>query len=96
MNISRDEIDLDTLQSIGSLQLILVDHHVLHQEIQLISSVIAVIDHRPPDPAWPWDNVDSTLNIVGSCCTLVADKLFSQAPHLVSPMIALWLLGEYH
>uniref|UniRef100_A0A1B6I6P8 DHHA2 domain-containing protein n=1 Tax=Homalodisca liturata TaxID=320908 RepID=A0A1B6I6P8_9HEMI len=92
--ICRDEIDLESLNRKGNLRLSLVDHHVLQpSDTGLVSSVVNVLDHRPQDPAWPWDNTDITLRIVGSCCTLVAEKLLTVAPDLVTPIVAVLLLG---
>lgn len=94
MSFSRDDIDLESLQNRGSLRLILVDHHNLDRDVQLAPSVVAVIDHRPVDPTWTWYNVDRTLTIAGSCCTLIAEKLLLQAPNVLTPEIAMWLLGN--
>ncbi|XP_054271265.1 exopolyphosphatase PRUNE1 [Macrosteles quadrilineatus] len=92
--ICKDEIDLCSLYDSNSLQLNLVDHHVLDGDYKrLQDSVLSVIDHRPQDPAWLWPQVDLTLQKVGSCCTLVAEKLLTQAPELVTPTVALLLLG---
>ncbi|KAG8252727.1 hypothetical protein J6590_051176 [Homalodisca vitripennis] len=93
-HVSGDEIDLESLNRKGNLRLSLVDHHVLQpSDTGLVSSVVNVLDHRPQDPAWSWDNTDITLRIVGSCCTLVAEKLFTVAPDLVTPIVAVLLLG---
>lgn len=92
--VVRDEIDLMSLHNAGCLRLTLVDHHVLPpRDRDLASSVEAVLDHRPPDPAWSWPRADVTLRTVGSCCTLVAERLLSQAPQLLSPVLAEMLLG---
>uniref|UniRef100_A0A1B6KJ61 DHHA2 domain-containing protein n=1 Tax=Graphocephala atropunctata TaxID=36148 RepID=A0A1B6KJ61_9HEMI len=90
----RNEINLEELNNKDSLKLILLDHHVLPPaDAYLAASVVSVIDHRPHDPSWPWTSADVTLRSVGSCCTLVAEKLFSQAPDLVSPNVAILLWG---
>ena len=70
-------MDLSDLQN---LQLILVDHHVLQkQDTRLLPKIVEIIDHRqesslaqfPPD-------CKVKLELVGSCATLIADKLLSE------------------
>ena len=74
---TRDDVDLSDFQN---LQLILVDHHVLQkQDISLLPKIVEIIDHRqqsslaqfPPD-------CKVNLELVGSCATLIADKLLSE------------------
>ena len=74
---TRDDVDLSDLQN---MQLILVDHHVLQkQDISLLPKIVEIVDHRqqsslaqfPPD----WK---VKLELVGSCATLIAEKLLSE------------------
>lgn len=76
--IFRNQINLSTIAKSNQLKLILVDHHVLPQEdTNLAKSVIEVIDHRPIDKNFNWENLDVIINITGSCTTLIANKIFS-------------------
>jgi len=74
---TRDDLNLATL---SNLQLVLVDHHVLQkQDSSLLPRIIEVIDHRqqsslakyPPD-------CQIKLELVGSCSSLVADKVLKE------------------
>jgi len=74
---TRDDLKLDTL---SNLQLVLVDHHVLQkQDSSLLPKIIEIIDHReqsslatfPPD-------CQIKIDLVGSCSSLVADKVLKE------------------
>lgn len=75
----RDDIDLHLLHSNGGLKLTLVDCHMLSREDSVLDdAVVEVIDHRPrarPDQK----GVKTTIELVGSCCTLVTEKLLEAA-----------------
>lgn len=73
--IFRDEIDLLALHREGLLSLILVDHHVLpSRDAALEDAVVEVIDHRPMEQA-RGSQCSFTLELVGSCATLVTEKI---------------------
>ena len=74
---TRDDLDLTTL---SNLQLVLVDHHVLQKkDSSLLPRIVEIIDHRqqsslakfPPD-------CRIKLELVGSCSSLVADKVLKE------------------
>lgn len=75
----------------------MVDHHNLAScDEELQSSVVEVIDHRPQDPRWSWKEISKvTIQNVGSCCTLVAQKIKEKNPHLMTEEIAKLLLGLF-
>lgn len=55
-----------------------MDHHVLaRQDLFLAPYVTEIIDHRPKDKsAWNFkEDTRTTIEIVGSCCTLVAERI---------------------
>jgi inorganic pyrophosphatase/exopolyphosphatase len=80
----------------GKLQLTLVDHHVLSPETEFLrTSVVEIIDHHPQDLAWLWPEQKVTLTKVGSCSTLVANKVVQRCPQLLSCQVAMLLYGEY-
>lgn len=75
---TRSDLDLSTL---GDLKLVLVDHHVmLKQDHGLRLRINEVIDHRHFDgeaAALPED-CPTRIELVGSCSTLVGERLFSE------------------
>lgn len=90
----RDQIDLLSLSKQQKLEIILVDHHSLGKEdIPLADSVVEIIDHRPPDPSWPWPNRRISLEIVGSCATLVARNLLRKHPEILDNRLCSLLRG---
>ncbi|XP_066586696.1 exopolyphosphatase PRUNE1 [Prorops nasuta] len=90
----RDQIDLGRVSSEGKLELILVDHHVLVDEDELLaSSVVEIIDHRPQDDQWPWEGRTIHLQTVGSCATLVAFHLLRNQPEILDTQLCSLLRG---
>lgn len=91
--IFRDEIDLHLLHEAGLLSLTLVDHNVLPRgDESLEEAVTEVIDHHALElRASPACNI--TVEPVGSCTTLVAEKIFKGAPHLLDTQVASLLHG---
>ncbi|KAM9515215.1 exopolyphosphatase PRUNE1 isoform 1-T2 [Guaruba guarouba] len=78
--IFRDEIDLAGLRRAGLLALTLVDHNVLPRtDAALEDAVVEVLDHRPLErargPACP-----VTVALVGSCATLVTERMAQGPP----------------
>ncbi|KAF4522815.1 hypothetical protein B566_EDAN008076 [Ephemera danica] len=95
--IFRDQIDLRALSDAGKLQLTLVDFHVLTPEDDILKpSVVEVIDHRPQELGWEWPGRRVTMEIVGSCSTLIARKVLEKAPGLLTPQVALLLFADHH
>ncbi|XP_053659180.1 exopolyphosphatase PRUNE1 [Anopheles marshallii] len=73
--ICRDEIDWTGNQK--ALNIILVDHHVTKLE----QSVIGIVDHRPIESNARFNaNAFRTIELVGSCATLVGREIFNQEP----------------
>lgn len=96
---NRDQINLQNLQNDTGkrLELILVDHHTLSSEdIALKPSVVAIIDHRPLDPAWSWNNVSLNIEIMGSCSTLVARNVLQRNPDILDAQLSSLLRGILH
>lgn len=94
--IFRSNVDLKKLHTQNKLKMILVDHHTLtSDDMDLSSSVIEVIDHRPKDPEWIWEDkvVKVSMNNVGSCATIIAKILIEMNETCVTPDIAALLLG---
>ncbi|KAJ8943921.1 hypothetical protein NQ314_009585 [Rhamnusium bicolor] len=76
--IYRDQLDFEEILKTNKLTTTLVDHHILAAtEKSLENTVIQIFDHRPVDPSNNWSNKKIDLNIkqVGSCSTLIADKI---------------------
>lgn len=91
--IFRDEIDLHALHQAGQLTLILVDHHVLPKSDAALEEAVAeVLDHRPIDQRHcPPCHV--SVELVGSCATLVAERILQGAPEILDRQTAALLHG---
>ncbi|CAN9514416.1 unnamed protein product [Ophioblennius macclurei] len=86
--IFRDQLDLRALHRAGRLRLTLVDHNVLpSSDHDLEGAVVEVIDHhlleREASPSCP-----VTVEMVGSCATLVTERIIQKAPHILNQQIA--------
>ncbi|XP_019719224.1 exopolyphosphatase PRUNE1 [Hippocampus comes] len=84
----RDQLDLAALRRAGRLRLTLVDQNVLpSSDADLEGAVVEVIDHhaleRNPSPSCP-----ITVETVGSCATLVTERLVHKAPHVLDQQLA--------
>ncbi|XP_040267374.1 exopolyphosphatase PRUNE1 [Bufo bufo] len=91
--IFRDEIDLGGLYEAGRLGLSLVDHNVLSRTDSFMEDVITeVIDHRTLERRLS-RNCRVTAELVGSCTTLVAEKIIQEAPHILDSQLASMLRG---
>ncbi|KAG5892913.1 hypothetical protein JTB14_006228 [Gonioctena quinquepunctata] len=79
--VYRDELDLDKLCKTNKVTTSLVDHHVLsNNERVLEDTVVQIFDHRPRDLTATWSDKQVEINIrqVGSCSTLIAEKILSK------------------
>ncbi|XP_066465163.1 exopolyphosphatase PRUNE1 isoform X2 [Eleutherodactylus coqui] len=84
----RDEIDLGALYEAGRLGLSLVDHNVLPRTDSFMEDVVTeVIDHHVLERR-PTRNCRVTAELVGSCTTLVAEKIIREAPHILDSQLA--------
>uniref|UniRef100_A0A8D2QVQ9 Prune exopolyphosphatase 1 n=1 Tax=Zosterops lateralis melanops TaxID=1220523 RepID=A0A8D2QVQ9_ZOSLA len=91
--IFRDEIDLGGLHHAGLLSLTLVDHHVLPgADTALEEAVVEVLDHRPleKDRGPP---CQVTVEPVGSCATLVTERILQGPPGVLDKTTASLLHG---
>ncbi|XP_054638421.1 exopolyphosphatase PRUNE1 isoform X2 [Dunckerocampus dactyliophorus] len=84
----RDQLDLGALQRAGRLVLTLVDHNILpSSDSDLEGAVVEVIDHhlleREQRPSCP-----VTVEMVGSCATLVTERLIQKAPEILDQQLA--------
>ncbi|XP_024107511.2 exopolyphosphatase PRUNE1 isoform X4 [Pongo abelii] len=91
--IFRDEIDLHALHQAGQLTLILVDHHILSKSDTALEEAVAeVLDHRPIEPKHcPPCHV--SVELVGSCATLVTERILQGAPEILDRQTAALLHG---
>ncbi|XP_021563421.1 exopolyphosphatase PRUNE1 isoform X3 [Carlito syrichta] len=91
--IFRDEIDLHALHQAGQLTLILVDHHVLPKSDGALEEAVAeVLDHRPIEQKHcPPCHV--SVELVGSCATLVTERILQGAPEILDRQTAALLHG---
>ncbi|KAM6910540.1 exopolyphosphatase PRUNE1 [Xenentodon cancila] len=84
----RDQLDLRVLYRTGRLWLTLVDHNVLpSSDSDLEGAVVEVIDHhlmeRESSPSCP-----VTVEMVGSCATLVTERIIQKAPEILDHQLA--------
>ncbi|NWX93087.1 PRUN1 Exopolyphosphatase, partial [Nothoprocta ornata] len=91
--IFRDEIDLAALHRVGLLSLTLVDHHVLPRaDAALEEAVVEVLDHRPLEREWA-PRCRITAEPVGSCATLVTERIAQGPPGVLDVLTAALLHG---
>ncbi|CAL8354703.1 unnamed protein product [Arctogadus glacialis] len=89
----REQLDLLQLQRDGRLTLTLVDHNVLpSSDRDLEGAVVEVIDHRLLERE-PSAACLVTVEMVGSCTTLVTERILQKAPEILDPQLALLLYG---
>ncbi|XP_025083199.1 uncharacterized protein LOC112557508 isoform X2 [Pomacea canaliculata] len=92
--IFLDDIDLLKVKDLTDLKVTLVDHHVLPLWLSALEeNVVQIIDHRPQDGSLPDRCQESTLELVGSCCTLVAEALLSDETFPMDETVASLLYG---
>ncbi|NXP54072.1 PRUN1 Exopolyphosphatase, partial [Heliornis fulica] len=86
--IFRDEIDLGGLHRAGLLSLTLVDHHILPDaDAALEEAVVEILDHRPLErDRGPECQV--TAAPVGSCATLVTERIAQGPPGVLDRLTA--------
>ncbi|XP_070806656.1 exopolyphosphatase PRUNE1 isoform X2 [Pituophis catenifer annectens] len=91
--VFRDEIDLAGLHKAGLLSMTLVDHHILpSKDAALEAAVVEVMDHRPLE----WERPPPcrvTAELVGSCATLVTERLLQAQVPTLDGQIAAMLYG---
>ncbi|XP_041843694.1 exopolyphosphatase PRUNE1 [Melanotaenia boesemani] len=92
--VFRDQLDLRALWRAGRLRLTLVDHNVLpSSDSDLEGAVVEVIDHhlleRQPSPSCP-----VTVEMVGSCATLVTERIIHKAPQILDQQLAQMLYAS--
>ncbi|NXP58302.1 PRUN1 Exopolyphosphatase, partial [Chloropsis cyanopogon] len=92
--IFRDEIDLGGLHQAGLLSLTLVDHHVLPgADAALEEAVVEVLDHRPLERE-RGARCQVTVEPVGSCATLVTERILQGPPGVLDGTTAALLHGQ--
>ncbi|CAF0861230.1 unnamed protein product [Rotaria sordida] len=72
-----DDIDLNYLYDKNKLEIILVDHHCLYSKFNKI--VTQIIDHHPlkENSIALQDSSKIKIELVGSCCTLIAEEILT-------------------
>ncbi|CAF3998924.1 unnamed protein product [Rotaria sp. Silwood2] len=90
-----DDINLNDLHDKNKLDIILVDHHCLSSKFNEI--VTEIIDHHlvKKDSIMLKDSSKIKIELVGSCCTLIAEKILtSKANFQMTDEIAYLLTGK--
>ncbi|KAM9310076.1 exopolyphosphatase PRUNE1 isoform 2-T2 [Pholidichthys leucotaenia] len=84
----RNQLDLRALQQAGRLRLTLVDHNVLpSSDSDLEGAVVDVIDHHHLDRL-PSPTCTVTVETVGSCATLITERIIHEAPQILDLQLA--------
>jgi exopolyphosphatase len=87
-----DEIDLDAIHAAGRLRLVLVDHNRLSAAQEAWAPAVEeILDHHAEEGRYP--AAGRVIEAVGSCATLVAERLLLLAPQLADAGVAALLLG---
>ncbi|CAH2987875.1 unnamed protein product [Chilo suppressalis] len=76
--VFKNDIDLQQLVVKKPTKVVLVDHHTLSAHDRFLAPYVTeIIDHRPTDRSdWNFkDDTRSTIEVVGSCATLVARRI---------------------
>ncbi|XP_063391964.1 exopolyphosphatase PRUNE1 isoform X2 [Cydia fagiglandana] len=82
MLVFRNDYDLQELVTKTKTNVVLVDHHTLAIKDKFFAPYVTeIIDHRPIDKTeWAYrDDTRSTIETVGSCCTLVAQRIMDMS-----------------
>ncbi|KAG5856527.1 hypothetical protein ANANG_G00008880 [Anguilla anguilla] len=91
--VFRDEVDLHRLHRAGKLALTLVDHNALPStDCDLEGAVVEVIDHHQLE-RMPSPSCLVTVETVGSCATLVTERIMQKAPEVLDQQVAQLLYG---
>nr|XP_002731053.2 PREDICTED: protein prune homolog 2-like [Saccoglossus kowalevskii] len=89
-----DEINLLNLKDENKLSLTLVDHNILQpKDAVLEKTVTEVIDHHSNQRGNGDDDCHVTIEMVGSCVTLVTEKIANHNVDMITEEIAMLLLG---
>jgi exopolyphosphatase len=94
----RNLVFLDSFQSGdflsgGRLRLTLIDHNDLApSQFHLKRAVVEILDHHADEKQFP-DLERRVIEPVGSCATLVAERILTASPELLDERLALFLLG---
>ncbi|CAH1790576.1 unnamed protein product, partial [Owenia fusiformis] len=91
--IFRDEIDLAGLNSRAKLRLTLVDFNIFPKSDQdLEPCIVEILDHHKQE-VMEREGLQMDIEMVGSCSTLVAEKLLNNEDFTVDEKVALLLTG---
>lgn len=92
--ICIDEIDLKALSKNENMGVVLVDHNTLSPEQSYLEPRITqVIDHHAVENSEKLSKYKAKIEMVGSCCTLVAEEIFQTDEKIMDPQIAMLLYG---
>ena len=87
-----DGFDADTAHAAGRLRLVLVDHNRLAAaQAPWADAVEEILDHHADEGLYP--GARRLIAPVGSCATLVAERLFASPPHPADQALGRLLLG---
>ena len=89
-----ENIDLKSLAAAGKLNIVLVDTNTLPAQLHhLVPHVKKIIDHHKDDGVEYHPDCERVIESVGSCATLVAERLLSNDDVVIDEVIAELLLA---
>lgn len=94
----RNEVSFEKLLKDKIVTTTLVDHHVLNEKDKILEpTVIQVLDHRPIDAASKWNEkeIEVIIKQVGSCSTLIADKILETNKQILFRELAYLIYGKF-
>lgn len=94
--IYQEDITIETLSGVGELSITLVDHNSPRGLLEsLRSKIVEIIDHHELSGATqPGSGVKVLIEDVGSCSTLVAEKIIHDNIEAVDEKVAVLLLAS--
>ena len=95
--VFRDQVDLRTLHEKSKLILTLVDHNVLVKtDAFLDGDIVEIVDHHSNSRHDDDEDrqLDITREMVGSCSTLVAEKIVENCKEILDETVTTLLLSK--
>ncbi|XP_065193434.1 exopolyphosphatase PRUNE1-like isoform X1 [Sycon ciliatum] len=91
--IYYNDVDITSLKSNGALKMTIVDHNSLSSRWKLLeANLVEIIDHHK-DSKEAGESVSVSIEPVGSCSTLVAEKILSADTGIMDAALATLLLS---
>lgn len=90
--VFAEDLELAALHAAGRLDLVLVDHNRPGKAFAAFADAVsAIVDHHADEHLFP--QAEQIIEPVGSCATLVAERILRDLPQALAPEAARLLLG---